>query len=78
MHDGPVVPIGRNPRTDVLLKVEKAVLQSGGSVVRLPGLYISFMKSYKINIVVKLLGFMVQISLLYTCIPTYVSTHTSP
>ncbi|KAI8003713.1 hypothetical protein LOK49_LG08G03115 [Camellia lanceoleosa] len=38
-EDSPVVPIGRSPRTDVLLKAEKAVLESGGSVVRLAGLY---------------------------------------
>ncbi|KAF5941711.1 hypothetical protein HYC85_019353 [Camellia sinensis] len=31
-EDSPVVPIGRSPRTDVLLKAEKAVLESGGSV----------------------------------------------
>ncbi|CAL5347065.1 unnamed protein product [Camellia sinensis] len=43
-EDSPVVPTGRSPRTDVLLKAEKAVLESGGSVVRLAGLYISFMK----------------------------------
>lgn len=35
------MPIGRSPRTDVLLKAEKAVLEFGGSVVRLAGLYIS-------------------------------------
>ncbi|GAB4851232.1 hypothetical protein Ancab_030528 [Ancistrocladus abbreviatus] len=35
----PVVPIGRNPRTDVLLKAEKVVLDSGGCVLRLAGLY---------------------------------------
>lgn len=38
----PVVPIGRSPRTDVLLKVEKIVLEYGGCVFRLAGLYISF------------------------------------
>ncbi|GMP52637.1 hypothetical protein CsSME_00020830 [Camellia sinensis var. sinensis] len=39
IQDSPVVPIGRSPRTDVLLKAEKAVLESGSSVVRLAGLY---------------------------------------
>nr|GMD60350.1 uncharacterized protein LOC109192594 [Ipomoea batatas] len=34
-EDSPDVPIGRSPRTDVLLKAEKAVLEFGGSVVRL-------------------------------------------
>ncbi|CAL5415799.1 unnamed protein product [Camellia sinensis] len=33
-EDSPVVPIGRSPRTDVLLKAEKAVLESGGSVIK--------------------------------------------
>nr|KYP62863.1 hypothetical protein KK1_017421 [Cajanus cajan] len=41
-EDSPVVPIGRSPRTDVLLKAEKIVLEFGGSVLRLSGLYISF------------------------------------
>ncbi|PNX96836.1 putative NAD(P)-binding rossmann-fold protein, partial [Trifolium pratense] len=41
-EDTPVVPIGRSPRTDVLLKAENIVLEFGGSVVRLSGLYISF------------------------------------
>ncbi|KAJ1414258.1 hypothetical protein SESBI_19112 [Sesbania bispinosa] len=41
-EDTPVVPIGRSPRTDVLLKAENVVLEFGGSVVRLSGLYISF------------------------------------
>jgi hypothetical protein len=45
MQDTPVVPIGRSPRTDVLLKAENIVLEFGGSVVRLSGLYISFSKS---------------------------------
>lgn len=44
MQDTPVVPIGRSPRTDVLLKAENVVLEFGGSVVRLAGLYISFSK----------------------------------
>jgi len=35
------VPIGRSPRTDVLLKVENVVLEAGGCVLRLAGLYIS-------------------------------------
>ncbi|KAL6581867.1 hypothetical protein OROMI_005881 [Orobanche minor] len=37
--DTPVVPIGRSPRTDNLLKAEKVVLEAGGCVVRLAGLY---------------------------------------
>ncbi|KAI8561562.1 hypothetical protein RHMOL_Rhmol04G0349800 [Rhododendron molle] len=44
-EDSPVVPIGRSARTDVLLKAEKVVLESGGCVVRLAGLYISFIKA---------------------------------
>jgi len=42
MQDSPIVPIGRSPRTDVLLKAEKVVLESGGCAIRLAGLYISF------------------------------------
>ncbi|XP_060215141.1 uncharacterized protein LOC132641972 isoform X2 [Lycium barbarum] len=38
-EDGPVVPIGRSPRTDVLLKAEKVVQDFDGCVVRLAGLY---------------------------------------
>ncbi|KAJ6688886.1 hypothetical protein OIU85_005326 [Salix viminalis] len=38
-EDSPVVPIGRSPRTDVLLKAEKVVLESGGCALRLAGLY---------------------------------------
>ncbi|KAH9605142.1 hypothetical protein KSS87_019147, partial [Heliosperma pusillum] len=38
----PVVPLGRSPRTDVLLKAENVVLEHGGCVLRLAGLYISF------------------------------------
>ncbi|EYU43894.1 hypothetical protein MIMGU_mgv1a010503mg [Erythranthe guttata] len=38
----PVVPIGRSPRTDKLLTSENVVLEAGGCVVRLAGLYISF------------------------------------
>ncbi|XP_024997055.1 uncharacterized protein LOC112529863 [Cynara cardunculus var. scolymus] len=38
-EDSPVVPIGKSPRTDVLLKAEKIVLDAGGCVVRLAGLY---------------------------------------
>jgi len=45
VQDSPVVPIGRSPRTDVLLKAEKIVLEFGGSVLRLSGLYISFLES---------------------------------
>ncbi|PSS33946.1 Envelope glycoprotein like [Actinidia chinensis var. chinensis] len=39
-EDSPVVPIGRSPRTDILLKAEKVVLEFGGCVVRLAGLYV--------------------------------------
>jgi hypothetical protein len=38
-EDSPVVPLGRSPRTDVLLKAEKEVLEAGGCVLRLAGLY---------------------------------------
>ncbi|XP_055818253.1 uncharacterized protein LOC129887253 isoform X2 [Solanum dulcamara] len=38
-EDGPIVPIGRSPRTDILIKAEKVVLEFGGCVVRLAGLY---------------------------------------
>ncbi|CAO2173701.1 unnamed protein product [Urochloa humidicola] len=38
-EDCPSVPIGRSPRTDVLLKVENVVLETGGCVLRLAGLY---------------------------------------
>ena len=38
----PIVPLGRNPRTDILLEAEDAVLEVGGCVLRLAGLYISF------------------------------------
>lgn len=38
-EDSPVVPIGKSPRTDILLKAEKNVLDAGGCVVRLAGLY---------------------------------------
>ncbi|KAJ6848566.1 uncharacterized protein M6B38_275115 [Iris pallida] len=41
-EDSPLVPIGRNPRIDVLLKAENAVLEVGGTILRLAGLYISF------------------------------------
>ncbi|KAL1209818.1 hypothetical protein V5N11_026401 [Cardamine amara subsp. amara] len=41
-EDSPVVPLGKSPRTDVLLKAEKVVLDCGGTVLRLAGLYISF------------------------------------
>ncbi|KAF6173723.1 hypothetical protein GIB67_042891 [Kingdonia uniflora] len=41
--DSPVVPIGRSPRTDILLKAEKEVLEAGGCVLRLAGLYISLL-----------------------------------
>ncbi|KAL5701426.1 hypothetical protein ACHQM5_026762 [Ranunculus cassubicifolius] len=38
-EDSPVVPIGKSPRTDVLLKSEKEVVEAGGCVLRLAGLY---------------------------------------
>lgn len=38
-EDCPSVPIGRGPRTDVLLKAENVVLEAGGCVLRLAGLY---------------------------------------
>ncbi|XP_050133260.1 uncharacterized protein LOC126609372 [Malus sylvestris] len=38
-EDTPVVPIGRSPRTDVLLKAEEVVLEFGGVVLRLAALY---------------------------------------
>ncbi|XP_059435172.1 uncharacterized protein LOC132168109 [Corylus avellana] len=38
-EDTPVVPVGRSPRTDVLLKAEKVVLEYDGCVLRLAGLY---------------------------------------
>ncbi|KAK9161476.1 hypothetical protein Syun_007817 [Stephania yunnanensis] len=38
-EDSPIVPIGRSPRTDVLLSAEKVVLEVGGCVLRLAGLY---------------------------------------
>lgn len=41
IQEGPIVPIGRSPRTDVLLKAEKVVLETGGCALRLAGLYIS-------------------------------------
>ncbi|KAJ4749987.1 NAD(P)-binding Rossmann-fold superfamily protein [Rhynchospora pubera] len=34
-EDSPVVPLGRSPRTDVLLKAEDVVLEAGGCVLRL-------------------------------------------
>ncbi|RHN39708.1 hypothetical protein MtrunA17_Chr8g0346791 [Medicago truncatula] len=40
--DTPAVPIGRSPRVDVLLKAENVVLEFGSCVLRLAGLYISF------------------------------------
>ncbi|XP_057539632.1 uncharacterized protein LOC130817769 isoform X4 [Amaranthus tricolor] len=44
-EDTPAVPMGRSPRTDVLLKAENVVLDHGGCVLRLAGLYISFLSS---------------------------------
>lgn len=38
-EDTPIVSLGRSPRTDVLLRAEREVLQAGGTVVRLAGLY---------------------------------------
>ncbi|KAI4364413.1 hypothetical protein MLD38_020508 [Melastoma candidum] len=38
-EDSPVVPLGKSPRTDVLLKAEAVVLEYGGCVLRLAGLY---------------------------------------
>ncbi|XP_010551053.1 PREDICTED: uncharacterized protein LOC104821766 [Tarenaya hassleriana] len=38
-EDSPVVPLGKSPRTDVLLRAEKEVLEHGGTVLRLAGLY---------------------------------------
>ncbi|KAF8084873.1 hypothetical protein N665_0694s0007 [Sinapis alba] len=38
-EDSPVVPLGKSPRTDVLLRAEEVVLESGGTVLRLAGLY---------------------------------------
>ena len=46
MQDCPSVPIGRSPRTDVLLKVENIILEAGGCVLRLAGLYISSTNAY--------------------------------
>jgi hypothetical protein len=46
VQDCPSVPIGRSPRTDVLLKVENVVLEAGGCVLRLAGLYISLNSAY--------------------------------
>lgn len=52
------MPIGRSPRTDVLLKAEKVVIESGGCVLRLAGLYISFMQLDSMIFLV-LVGFIV-------------------
>ncbi|KAF5203690.1 NAD(P)-binding Rossmann-fold superfamily protein [Thalictrum thalictroides] len=49
-EDSPVVPVGRSPRTDVLLKAEKEVLEAGGSVLRLAGLYISFLRCFSLKL----------------------------
>ncbi|CAM8988297.1 unnamed protein product [Rhodiola kirilowii] len=38
-EDSAVVPIGRSPKTDVLLKAERIVVEAGGCVLRLAGLY---------------------------------------
>ncbi|XP_020397422.1 uncharacterized isoform X1 [Zea mays] len=38
-EDSPCVPIGQSTRTDVLLKAENVVLEAGGCVLRLVGLY---------------------------------------
>ncbi|CAN8271872.1 unnamed protein product [Cochlearia groenlandica] len=42
-EDSPIVPLKKSPRTDVLLRAEKVVLECGGTVLRLAGLYISFL-----------------------------------
>ncbi|KAL2335693.1 hypothetical protein Fmac_016906 [Flemingia macrophylla] len=47
-EDCPVVPIGRSPRIDVLLKAENVVLEVGGCVLRLAGLYISLIEVHTI------------------------------
>lgn len=38
-EDSPLVPFGRSPRIDVLLRAENIVQEVGGSVLRLAGLY---------------------------------------
>ncbi|XP_068660698.1 uncharacterized protein [Aristolochia californica] len=38
-EESPIVPLGRSPRTDVLFGAEQAVLDVGGCVLRLAGLY---------------------------------------
>ncbi|XP_068662734.1 uncharacterized protein [Aristolochia californica] len=38
-EESAIVPLGRSPRTDVLLRAEQAVLEVGGCVLRLAGLY---------------------------------------
>lgn len=38
------MPVGKSPRTDVLLNAEKETLDVGGCVVRLAGLYISLLQ----------------------------------
>lgn len=38
-EDTPAVPIGRSPRVDILLNAENVVLEFGGCVLRLAGLY---------------------------------------
>ncbi|KAL0348762.1 UNVERIFIED_CONTAM: hypothetical protein Sangu_1104000 [Sesamum angustifolium] len=51
-EDTPVVPIGRSPRTDNLLKAEKVALEAGGCAVRLAGLYISLLSFESLNRIV--------------------------
>jgi hypothetical protein len=46
LQDCPSVPVGRGPRTDVLLRAENVVLEAGGCVLRLAGLYISSTYKY--------------------------------
>lgn len=73
LQDSPVVPIGRSARTDVLLKAENIVLESGGCVVRLAGLYISFIKCESRDLLIfgETSGFMLLISnQSCKCIPT--------
>ncbi|KAJ4953985.1 hypothetical protein NE237_030817 [Protea cynaroides] len=49
-EDSPVVPMGRSPRTDILLETEKVVLDIGGCVLRLAGLYISLIGGFQLNL----------------------------
>ncbi|KAK1417852.1 hypothetical protein QVD17_26986 [Tagetes erecta] len=42
VEDSPVVPIGKSPRTDILLKAEQKVLEAGGCVLR--GMHLYYLK----------------------------------